>query len=167
MERKKLIAIRIILIILTLSVMAVIFILSADNAAESDAKSEFFSDSLTYKILELFSLSEEQMQQVIKLSVVIVRKAAHFTEYAALGFLLASVFMSFYVKLKLLIPISFLTGSLYAVSDEIHQYYVPGRSCQLSDMLLDSSGVLAGIFLLLIIVYLYRFIQKRRKPYLT
>ena len=167
MNSKKLIAIRTILIILTLSVMAVIFILSADNTAESDAKSEFFSDSLTYKIFELFSLSKEQMQQVIKLSVVIVRKAAHFTEYAALGFLLASVFMSFYVKLKLLIPISFLTGSLYAVSDEIHQYYVPGRSCQLSDMLLDSSGVLAGIFLLLIIVYLYRFIQKRRKPDLT
>ena len=167
MNSKKLIAIRTILIILTLSVMAVIFILSADNAAESDAKSEFFSDSLTYKILELFSLSEEQMQQVIKLSVVIVRKAAHFTEYAALGFLLASVFMSFYVKLKLLIPISFLTGSLYAVSDEIHQYYVPGRSCQLSDMLLDSSGVACGIIFLLIIIWLYRFIQKRKKQKLT
>ena len=167
MDRKKLLAIRIILIILTLSVMAVIFILSADNAAESDAKSEIFSDSLTYKILEIFSLSEEQIQQVIKLSVVIVRKAAHFTEYAALGFLLSSVCMSFYVKLKLLIPISFLTGSLYAVSDEIHQYFVPGRSCQLSDMILDSSGVLAGILFLLILVSAFRFIQKRREPDLT
>ena len=162
MNRKKLLAIRIILIILTLSVMSVIFILSADNADESNAKSDFFSDSLVYSILESFNLSDVQIQQVIKYSVMIVRKTAHFAEYAALGFLLASVFTSFYLKSKMLIPISFLTGTLYAVSDEIHQYFVPGRSCQISDMLLDSSGVLAGIFLLLILVSFYRFIHKRK-----
>ncbi len=162
MNRKKLLAIRIILIILTLAVMAVIFILSADNADESNAKSEFFSDSLVYKILESFNLSEIQIQQVIKYSVLIVRKAAHFTEYAALGFLLASVCTSFYLKLKLLVPISFLTGTLYAVSDEFHQYFVPGRSCQISDILLDSSGVACGIIFLLIIIWLYRFIRKRK-----
>ena len=34
---------------------------------------------------------------------------------------------------------------VYAVSDEIHQYFVPGRACMLRDMLLDTCGSLAGI----------------------
>lgn len=162
MNRKKLLAIRIILIVLTLSVMAVIFFLSADNADESNAKSEIFSDSLVYKILDSFDLSDVQIRQVIKFSVLIVRKAAHFAEYAALGFLLASVCTSFYVKSRILVPISFFTGSLYAVSDEIHQYFVPGRSCQISDILLDTAGVACGIIFLLIIIWFYRFIRKRK-----
>lgn len=162
MKRKKLIAIRIILIILTVAVMTTIFLLSADNADESNAKSELFSDSLVYKILATFDLSEEQIQKVIDVSVLIVRKTAHFAEYAVLGFLLASVCVSFYLKPSLTVPISFFTGTLYAISDEIHQYFVPGRSCQFSDMLLDSSGVICGITFLLVIVLLYKFIQKKK-----
>lgn len=163
MNRKKLVAIRTILIILTVAVMAVIFILSADNADESNAKSEVFSDSLVYKILDSFELTDDQIVEVIHICVVIVRKTAHFAEYAVLGFLLASVFTSFYLKPKLTVPTSFLIGTLYAVSDEIHQYFVPGRSCQFSDMLLDSSGVICGIVFLMIIISLYKFIQKKKK----
>ena len=162
MNRKKLTAIRIILIILTVAVMVTIFLLSADNADESNAKSELFSDSLVYRILATFDLTDEQIEEVINISVLIVRKTAHFAEYAVLGFLLASICVSFYLKPKLTVPVSFLAGALYAVSDEIHQYFVPGRSCQLSDMLLDSSGVICGIVFLLIITALYNFIQKKK-----
>ena len=35
-------------------------------------------------------------------------------------------------------------GTLYAVSDEVHQYFVPGRSCELRDMLIDACGVAVG-----------------------
>lgn len=38
-------------------------------------------------------------------------------------------------------------GSLYGVSDEIHQYFVPGRSSDWRDWVADTLGVLAGIFL--------------------
>ena len=41
-----------------------------------------------------------------------------------------------------------LTGTLYAVTDEIHQYFVPGRSCEFRDICIDSAGVLCGIFCL-------------------
>lgn len=163
MNRKKIITVRTILIILTAAVMATIFMLSADSADESSKKSEVISDSLAYRILENFELTDEQIEEVIHICVVIVRKTAHFAEYAALGFLLASVCISFYLKPKLTVPISFLTGTLYAVSDEIHQYFVPGRSCQLSDMLLDSSGVFCGIIFLLIILSVYKSIQKKKK----
>ena len=36
-------------------------------------------------------------------------------------------------------------AALYAASDEIHQLFVPGRSGQLSDVILDSAGTLAGV----------------------
>ena len=39
-----------------------------------------------------------------------------------------------------------LTGVLYGILDEIHQFYVPGRSCDPFDMLADALGVLAGLW---------------------
>jgi VanZ family protein len=35
----------------------------------------------------------------------------------------------------------------YAVFDELHQIFIPGRSCQIKDMLIDSSGVLLAVLL--------------------
>lgn len=39
-------------------------------------------------------------------------------------------------------------SSLYAATDEIHQLFVPGRSDQMSDVILDSAGAMAGILVL-------------------
>ena len=41
-----------------------------------------------------------------------------------------------------------LTAALYAATDEVHQLFVPGRSGQVSDVLLDSAGAIAGLALL-------------------
>ena len=160
MKRKQLLALRILLIFLTIAVMVVIFMLSADNADESNAKSALISDSLIYRILSSFDWNEEQIEQIASVTVFIVRKTAHFSEYAALGFLLAGVCLSFGRQYGFAFAVSQTVASLYAVSDEIHQYFVPGRSCQFSDMLLDSCGAAVGIGVLLLIVWL---IRRRRR----
>ena len=36
-------------------------------------------------------------------------------------------------------------AAAYAATDEFHQLFVPGRSGQLSDVILDSAGALAGV----------------------
>lgn len=162
MKKNKLLIVRSILIILTLAVCVIIFALSADNADESNAKSDPISDSMIIKILETFDLDEEQIEFVLEKTVVIIRKTAHFAEYALLGFLLAAVCTSFYKSRKSTLIISQICGSAYAVSDEIHQYFVPGRSCQIKDMLIDSGGVLCGIIFLLLIVFLYFRIKKNK-----
>jgi VanZ family protein len=41
----------------------------------------------------------------------------------------------------------FLLGSLYGVSDEVHQLYVAGRTCDFADMLADTVGVGLGLLL--------------------
>ncbi|MFR1872919.1 MAG: VanZ family protein [Coprococcus sp.] len=53
-----------------------------------------------------------------------------------------------------------LSAALYAVTDEIHQLFVPGRSGQITDVILDSCGGLIGAVLSATILYL---IRKRKK----
>lgn len=74
-----------------------------------------------------------------------VRKTAHFTEYAILGFLLTGAASLSIGWKSFLYP--GITGVLYAASDEFHQLFVPGRSGQISDVLLDSAGVCFGVLL--------------------
>jgi len=40
---------------------------------------------------------------------------------------------------------------LYAISDETHQIFVPGRSAQISDVLIDSVGAIVGILMYLVL----------------
>lgn len=161
MNRKRLLPLRILLIFLTIAVMVVIFFLSADNADESNAKSEVISDSLIYRILSSFDWNAEQTEKITHITVKIVRKTAHFSEYALLGMLLTGVCLSFGKSYGVTFTVSQAVSSLYAVSDELHQYFVPGRSCQLSDMLLDSCGAAVGIGMLLLLIWLIR--RKKRR----
>ena len=43
---------------------------------------------------------------------------------------------------------SIIFASLYAASDELHQYFVPGRSCDPMDLLVDILGILVGTILI-------------------
>ena len=74
----------------------------------------------------------------------IIRKTAHFTIYAALGFFssLTAGRRKIFSKSSLGIV---LFCFAYAVSDEIHQYFVPGRACMFTDMLIDTGGGIAGM----------------------
>lgn len=40
---------------------------------------------------------------------------------------------------------AWLLGTIYAITDEIHQYFVPGRACSTLDIVIDSAGVAVGI----------------------
>jgi hypothetical protein len=66
----------------------------------------------------------------------VLRKAAHLTEYAVLGGLLARAVAD---------SPALVLGIAYAVTDEVHQTYVAGRAGSLRDVAIDSVGVLAGI----------------------
>ena len=70
----------------------------------------------------------------------VIRKLAHVAEYAVLGALL-------YRALRRE-PAAIALGSLYAVTDEIHQTFVSGRHGSALDWLIDTVGVVAGVLLL-------------------
>ena len=81
----------------------------------------------------------------IELLSFIIRKLAHFTEYLILGFLTINMLNKNDISKKYLLSI--LICIIYATSDEIHQLFVPGRACQLIDILIDSIGSIIGIYL--------------------
>ena len=87
-----------------------------------------------------------------------MRKCAHAGEYAVLGVLLTMAL----TDRRRVMPAAVI-GILYAASDEFHQRFVPGRSCQLTDVLLDSAGLLAGIMLVLLADRLYRRFRQRSR----
>lgn len=94
---------------------------------------------------ELVLSSTEEIRELKHL----VRKAAHFGLYFGLGGLIClTAYGVFGIRGKNWFVLSWATGSLLGVVDEIHQYFVPGRSMLLQDMLIDSAGVFLAVFTL-------------------
>ena len=167
---------RLILIILTLAMMAFIFIQSALPGEVSGSESNVIVQILA----QITGADPESLSFG-------VRKAAHFTEYMILGGLLMMDAAGWRRRTAetattpaattsrapgstatparpagpqptlARLACAWLVAALYAVSDEIHQYFVPERACALMDMGIDSAGAAAGV---LIVYFIYR---KNRK----
>ena len=124
--------------------MAIIFTMSSFNSIESANQSNYkvniISSVLNINNIELLNL--------------IIRKLAHYIEYLILGILVINMFIKNNIPPSYLISIIFCI--IYAISDEIHQFLIPGRACQIKDILIDSIGSITGI-------YLYKLISKRKK----
>lgn len=84
----------------------------------------------------------------------IVRKLAHFTEFAVLGALLSvTVFLYLSKRLRTLL-IALPAGLAVAVCDELIQTTSQGRSCQLGDVVIDFCGVLTAALIVQLVLYL-------------
>jgi len=78
-----------------------------------------------------------------------IDKMLHFVAYALLGTLFLRAFKTSRIKnnVKLMLILSVLCSSLYGISDEIHQYFVPYRSADLMDILADILGSIMGVYI--------------------
>ena len=142
--------------------MAVIFLFSAKTA---DA-SEQMSMGVTQWISKLVGISPAEaggfgnsLYDMLSVMDHYVRKTAHFLEYALLGVLVCRALGIDVKKKAHLLGAALAFCSLYAVTDELHQYFVPGRSCQIKDVMIDSSGCSDRHLLL----YAGRFCIKKNK----
>ena len=144
--------------------MVLIFFFSGQNAAISGQ----ISSSTTAKIISQIypgfdSLSLDEQAEIIDTAEHIVRKIAHLTEYFILSALLvlALLFNDFLPINRAILAV--LISLIYAATDEIHQLFVSGRACRLSDILIDTLGaaIFAATYLIMV-----KFIRKikRKKP---
>ena len=157
---------------LTLFWMVFIFMMSSAGKDESNSQSgavcEFICEHFVEGYEEMAPEEQIQMQQKISFP---VRKCAHLSEYAVLGALMTLTAASWRREDEetmrtgetpggtvCILPV-LAAGFLYAVSDEIHQIFVPGRSGEPRDVLIDTSGVLIGICL----VRFHFSLRERRK----
>lgn len=125
--------------------MLSIFLFSTDNSRESTSKSNRVILGITNLLHK--DLSNKEKEKIIDMFFVPIRKMAHFGIYLVLGISLISFLREFSIPILKLLLLSIFLAFLYACSDEIHQLFVPGRSGQFSDVLLDTLGASVGIFI--------------------
>ena len=130
--------------IIALLLMVMIFMFSAGTGDESSELSRKVTEWLMRLIYpEYAQMGSGQQAGAFALLHFIVRKLAHFSEYALLGAALRQFLWTFPLKFPGL-P-AWLAATLYAVLDEWHQTFVSGRAGQLRDICIDSAGALFGI----------------------
>lgn len=119
--------------------MSVIFFMSNQPGEVSTSQSDL--------VLKLFSLIGINLNQYFgELATLVIRKGAHFTEYLIL-FILAYRVIRFYVDRENIKWYAIAVVFLYACSDEMHQYFIPGRGPAFKDVMVDTSGGLLGVII--------------------
>ena len=117
--------------------MAVIFTLSHQPAAVSSGQSGVIVEHL------------QQTMPGVSTAVLtfLVRKSAHIIAYFILGILMYRALRITIRRwqTRTVVSLALLSCSLYAVTDEIHQLFVPGRSGELRDVMIDSIAALVGV----------------------
>lgn len=146
--------IKILKIILIIIWMITVFIFSGQKGEKSGDTSRKFTVAIIQVLTGKSLVLDDPLVESVQL---FVRKIAHFTIYAIGGFLIMNYA---YItektqKQKILYSIAF--GGGYAITDEFHQFFVPGRSGNVLDVLIDTSGVITGI---LIYILLMKIIEK-------
>ncbi|RBP58100.1 VanZ family protein [Alkalibaculum bacchi] len=121
--------------------MALIFYLSHQPAAESNG----LSTNITRKIAEIIEKIAPNIGFNLGSLNHIVRKNAHFFAYLVLGALVVNGVKNSGVSTLKAIRVALFICILYAISDEVHQLYIPGRSGEVKDVIIDSAGALVGI----------------------
>ena len=143
-------------LLLVIAVMVIIYCFSAQTGAESGAMSGRITMWVLNLVVPGFGDFSPEKQEAIRSAVSFaVRKLAHFSEYALLGFSLMLHIAQIEKKIAVRLPWlwSWCVGTLYAASDEYHQGFVAGRGPSVRDVMIDSSGVIAGTLLLLWIIW--------------
>ena len=147
---------RVVFIILTAAMITFAFVHSAMPAKISARESGGILDFL-YALLPRLGINLDMTDHI-------VRKLAHFTEFTAIGMLSTTCAYSFdrLRPYRYTIHIMFV-GLATAVTDETIQLFSEGRSGQITDVLLDFSGVIIGMCFMLLCFTLYIQIKKRKK----
>ena len=161
MKKTNIFVIRYIFWALTLCVMIMVFNLSSQTRTESSQLSGSITESIVKIIYSDYdSASEEERISIMQTAHIFVRKAAHFTAYFLIGAFSSVAMYTYNCKQKVKMIVPMIIGMVYAVIDEWHQSFVPGRGPQFTDVILDSFGCAVGILIVFLIVRIY---DKRRE----
>lgn len=124
--------------------LALIFASSSQPAQVSNELSTGLSAVLVRTIATVLQLDTAKVVPYLAAFNHLLRKAGHFTVYLILALLVVNALRQSGMAGRKLYLTAFTFCLLYAVSDELHQLFVPGRGGQLRDVLLDSCGALAA-----------------------
>lgn len=141
---------RAILMLLLLSTFFIIFGFSSQDGEKSGNISKKITEEIITRIPQIQEKEQNEREAITLRIEKVIRKIAHFSIYTAVGLLLMALISTFEMKEKNRIIISLIIGIIYASSDEIHQSFVPERSPMITDVMIDTMGVMLGILLIML-----------------
>ncbi len=137
-------------------IMILIFSYSSKPADNSNENSMKVVNRLIqiYENITHNSLESEQRAEIEETLNHIVRKGAHFCEYALLAAAISFYFLMQNIVSSKRFLLSVMISFFYAATDEFHQTFVTGRTGMFKDVMLDTAGAATGslIFLLILII---------------
>ena len=142
--------------LLLIIISAVMIFMFSSQDASASAKT---SESVTSKIVKIINPSQNgktEQEQAAALESIggVVRKIAHVLEFSFLGIWVSLFISTFSKKAVFMIAVSTAFCMVFAVLDEVHQIFVPGRSCEISDMAIDTVGALIGAAVIYLVITL-------------
>ena len=138
--------------------MVTVFILSGEIATNSRETSGNVISWLIGMVNKNITL--EEMEKLVTMLQPIIRKCAHFILYVTGGILIYNLCLQFN-NIKYVEVVSIILGGIYAITDEIHQLFVEGRSGEVRDVLIDISGVTVGVMCLYFLLYIIKVCKKK------
>lgn len=132
--------------------MGIIFYLSHQPATISSQLSAGIMEKI-FKLIEKMTFHIEVNKEFFHF---LIRKSAHFFAYFILGILVIHAVRRNNVYHLQGFLLAFLICIIYATTDEMHQLFIPGRSGEVKDVLIDSAGSITGIIIYLLITRLLR-----------
>lgn len=140
--------------------MALIFTFSNQNGGKSNK----ISTDITERVREYVTLPPVIQDQVRDRDLdynYLLRKLSHFTEYFILAILLFRALLLCRIKAWKSFAATFVICLTYAVTDEMHQGFVGGRSPRATDVVIDSYGAIAAL-----LIMSFRKIIKKKARYI-
>ena len=141
--------------ILTVGIMILIFCMSAqDGTRSSDTSGGVVEFVLRLFVPNFEGVAAAEQTALVEKYHLLIRKLAHFSIFLSLGLSCSMVTLTLPGKKRpVQLGLAALVGLLYAISDEIHQRFVPGRAGVITDVLIDFSGVLTGLLALWLVLW--------------
>ena len=138
--------------------MVLIFAFSQQKAEQSGEVSGMITYRMAEGVSEVFGLDwkEEALVEYAEEWQHPVRKMAHMTEYAVLACILLGNMLQYPALRNKAFLWAFLGATAYAATDEIHQLFIEGRSGEVKDVCIDSTGALLGLLAACVLMAVWR-----------
>lgn len=162
---KKKIIRSVIILIPVILCMGIIFYFSSQNSTQSDNVSQNFTEEISRIVFKNFEFFSPGFQNTIIFELnMFIRKAAHFFVFFLMSAFIYAELTVWMKKYLLNGLITTLFCTIYAILDEFHQSFTPGRTPLLKDVFIDTAGAVLGVifcFSVISVIYFLNYIFKK------
>lgn len=133
--------------------------LSSEDVTQTNDLSIRIADNIESIIGQYLEINHRDMFWKVTLNK-IIRKAAHFIEYAVIGTVMCLMLNVAIGRTGTAALISIVLSPLFGLIDEYHQMFSPGRTSLLLDVYIDTAGILTGVITVTVFFLVYHYIMK-------